>query len=210
MVLHASVSRDHAELARGSTGWQLRDLGSRNGTRLDGRRVDGRAAVADGAIVRVGDVLLRFVAEPAAVTAAAAAEPATTVAADAGAFRVVVRGPAVELCVLGSVDGGGALLHRPLDGAWAELSLPPLEFHLLRTLCTSALAAGDQPLHSRGAVLTRTLAKALPFQSRFANDENVRQLVRRVRATLDAVGAAGVIETVPGRGYFIGWTVGRA
>src|SRR5688572_5042693 len=42
IILDGSVSRDHAELTRGEGGWQLRDLGSRNGTQLDGQRVSGR------------------------------------------------------------------------------------------------------------------------------------------------------------------------
>ena len=54
---------------------------------------------------------------------------------------------------------------------------------------------------------TKNLVRALPFQTRFANDENVRGVVRRLRLTLDEIGAEGVVETVPGRGYFIAWPV---
>ncbi len=210
IVLHGSVSRDHAEVARAGAGWQVRDLGSRNATRLDGRRVEGRAALDDLAIIRVGDVALLFVGRPAALTAPSGPEAATTHAADSGTFRVVLRGTAIELCALGSVDdgAGGALLHRATGtSGWAEISLPPLEFHLLRALCARAIEEGDAPQRSRGAVLTKALARVLPFQTRYANDENVRQVVRRLRTTLEGIGAAGVIETVPGRGYFVAWPV---
>src|SRR5207237_4617069 len=47
------VSRQHAEMARTSAGWHLTDLGSRNGTFVDGRRVDD-AEVTPGQRVTVG------------------------------------------------------------------------------------------------------------------------------------------------------------
>lgn len=64
VVLNASVSRDHAELQRTDAGWQLRDLGSRNGTILDGRRVQGRAPLLDRSQVRFGEVAFLFVGRP--------------------------------------------------------------------------------------------------------------------------------------------------
>jgi transcriptional regulator of acetoin/glycerol metabolism len=51
---HASVSRAHAELYRQGPIHALRDLGSRNGTHLNGRRVD-HGVVSNGDVVRVGD-----------------------------------------------------------------------------------------------------------------------------------------------------------
>lgn len=210
VILHGSVSRDHAELARGGGGWAVRDLGSRNGTRLDGRRVEGRGAVADLEIVTFGEVALLFVGR--ALPLRPRGELATTHAASVS-FRVVMRGEALELCVLGSTGddtAGGALLHRAVGSAtWAELSLPPLEFQLLRALCARALADADSPARTRGCLPTKQLARELPFQSRYANEENVRQVVRRLRGTLDEIGAAGLIEAVPGRGYYVTWPVDR-
>jgi len=49
---HDTVSRRHAALARDAEGWTVTDLGSSNGTWLDGRRVGA------GARVRPGDQLL--------------------------------------------------------------------------------------------------------------------------------------------------------
>lgn len=210
VVLHDSVSRDHAELARTGDGWQVRDLGSKNATRIDDRPIAGRVALADGAVLQVGGVGFHFVGRAATLAGPSPPIPVTTRTAAAGGFRALLRGPDLELCVLGSEepDVGGALLHRPTGGAaWTELSLPPLEYHLLRTLCGAALAAKDALHRSRGAVVTKALAKALPFQSRWPNDENVRQVVRRLRTTLVEVGADGLIETVPGRGYFLAWPV---
>lgn len=55
-----SVSRRHAEIRWEGAQWLLRDLGSRNGTLLDGQRVH-ESALEPGQEVRVGDVLLKYV-----------------------------------------------------------------------------------------------------------------------------------------------------
>jgi len=212
VVLAPSVSRDHAELSRtDGDGWQLRDLGSRNATTIDGHRVQSRAVVADGVPVRFGDVPFLFIARAVPIEKI---EPRSIETAHAGAtatFRYTLRGDTVDLCLLGSAEGGdigGALLHRAgADGPWAELSLPPLEFQLLRTLAARAIAEAGSPSRSRGCVPTKQLAKDLPFKTRYANDENVRQVVRRLRGTLERIGAGGLVEALPGRGYYITCTV---
>jgi hypothetical protein len=55
MVLpHPTVSRWHAGLKREDTGWVLDDLGSTNGTRLNGWRVRAAVPVRDGDLVSFG------------------------------------------------------------------------------------------------------------------------------------------------------------
>jgi hypothetical protein len=49
-----SVSRNHAELTRGEAGWMLRDLGSHNGTRLNGWLVREPVPVRAGDRVEFG------------------------------------------------------------------------------------------------------------------------------------------------------------
>ena len=216
LLLNASVSREHAELSIGDGGaWQVRDLGSRNGTFVDGLRVKARAALVDRTVVRFGDVAFLFLHGPLAMPAVGLRSLATGHAADSGAFRITLVGPERELCLVGERAGGdeetavgGALLHRATGAAdWHEVSLPPVEFHLLRALCTRAVEEADSPSRARGCVPTRQLARELPFQSRYANEENVRQAVRRLRATLSEIGAADLIEAQPGRGYHVTWSV---
>src|SRR5690242_8575874 len=48
----SEISREHAELVRQGDDWVLRDLGSRNGTFANGRRVDTHSLV-DGDVIRV-------------------------------------------------------------------------------------------------------------------------------------------------------------
>lgn len=51
-----TVSRWHASLHHGPDGWLLADLGSTNGTRLNGWRVTNPSPVAAGDLVSFGDV----------------------------------------------------------------------------------------------------------------------------------------------------------
>ncbi len=55
----SSVSRRHAELRPAGDGWALVDLGSTNGTRVNGATVTERR-LKDGDAISVGDVQLRF------------------------------------------------------------------------------------------------------------------------------------------------------
>lgn len=56
-----TVSRRHTEFLRHGTAFELRDLGSLNGTYFDGVRVD-TALLADGAEVQIGKFRLTFYA----------------------------------------------------------------------------------------------------------------------------------------------------
>src|SRR5437867_2533528 len=60
VVPDESVSTQHAKLQRREGVWILVDLGSTNGTFADGEKVSGEAALAPGALVRVGDIQLVF------------------------------------------------------------------------------------------------------------------------------------------------------
>jgi pSer/pThr/pTyr-binding forkhead associated (FHA) protein len=56
-----TVSRRHSEFLRAGTEFQVKDLGSLNGTYLDGARIDN-AILTDGAEVQVGKFRLTFYA----------------------------------------------------------------------------------------------------------------------------------------------------
>lgn len=57
-----SVSRSHAELRREADGWILYDLGSTNGTHVNGRRVTGGIPVRPGDQVAFGGLAFRLAA----------------------------------------------------------------------------------------------------------------------------------------------------
>ncbi len=73
-----TISRRHAALRRDGQGFSVRDLGSRNGIRVQGRKVS-ESPLAHGDILHVGSVQLRFLAEepPAAPPPPPPAVPAS-------------------------------------------------------------------------------------------------------------------------------------
>jgi len=62
----ARLSSQHACISREGGAFFVDDLGSRNGTRVNGSRISSRALLADGDIIEVGHTILRY---RAAVTA---------------------------------------------------------------------------------------------------------------------------------------------
>ncbi|MET9773605.1 DUF1707 and FHA domain-containing protein [Streptomyces sp. NPDC006367] len=59
-LTHETVSRVHAELSRQGGMWVLRDLGSTNGTTVNGRRVIGAAVVREGDQIGFGQMTFRL------------------------------------------------------------------------------------------------------------------------------------------------------
>jgi hypothetical protein len=59
----SNVSRRHAELSPGGTGWRIQDLGSTNGVRVNGRQVDGPHPLESGDRIELGTVSITFEVE---------------------------------------------------------------------------------------------------------------------------------------------------
>ncbi len=60
IVSDSNVSRRHAQIHRAGSGFVINDLGSTNGTFVNGERLIADHRVADGDIITVGAVSLRF------------------------------------------------------------------------------------------------------------------------------------------------------
>ena len=78
VIADPSVSTTHAKLQRKDDVWVLTDLGSTNGTYVEGEAVTGETALTPGTTIRFGDVAALFEPhdEPAAGARAARASPA--------------------------------------------------------------------------------------------------------------------------------------
>jgi hypothetical protein len=59
-VRDTNVSREHAQLRRRPNGWTLRDLGSTNGTKLNGVRVEGEQMLTTGDVIMLGAIKATF------------------------------------------------------------------------------------------------------------------------------------------------------
>lgn len=102
------ISRRHAAVARGTAGWKLRDLGSANGTRLNGAPVGETAQ-----LLRPGDVIEL-----------------------AGAARLVFElppeGPLLRMAPCLWIDAASHEVY--VDGSRIEPALSPAQFTLLDAL----------------------------------------------------------------------------
>lgn len=192
-LLHASVSSRHARLERAGTAWRVVDLGSKNGTYVDGVRIEA-AQLADGAQLRLGEVDLYFV-DRALAGGAAPTGPGRTAPSrrDRLVFSVAVTTPAGTRVELSQRIEGGVV---QVGGVRVELAR--LEFHLLQLLTE---ARRDAPSAELAYVPWSVVADRLEFRSYDADSENVRELVRRVRKKLDLAGVPDLIESRHGVGY---------
>jgi len=55
-----NISRQHAEVRPRGGSWVLSDLGSTNGSRINGRRVEETEVVRPGDVIELGATRLRF------------------------------------------------------------------------------------------------------------------------------------------------------
>ncbi len=198
LVLHPSVSTQHARVERSRTGgWRVVDLGSLNGTLVNGRKVHF-AEIVDDDLVQLGEARFRFTSRPVA---------ASDLPTDAGRtvrsssvdlpLRVRLRGPAGVIEIIRRAEGGVAELGD------RQVRLANLEFGLLRALIARSRQSGTI---EEAFVSSRELLATLAFRSRSADNENVRELVRRVREKLRRIGAKRLIQSERGSGYRLAWT----
>lgn len=87
-VSDAGISRRHAKIFRRSGIWYVQDLGSQNGTALNGRRLERESRLKDGDTLSFGGVLCAFLDENASLSGSVILSNvghAVVVARDAGA-----------------------------------------------------------------------------------------------------------------------------
>jgi len=125
------ISARHATLEWSGTRWRVRDLGSKNGTSVNGKKVQGTAPLKPGDLLRFGGASrwqVEALAPPVATPALGATETAARPAGDADlTLELRFDGPAS-----GTVRG----VHRDRD--WTEEAGQPLVL-----LAALARDAGD-------------------------------------------------------------------
>ena len=138
-IPHYTVSRRHATLRVSPRGVEVEDLGSSNGTRVEGRRIEGTAALVPGATVAFGSVEGRL--EEVAVEeleaalrvgpAAPGADPAGGPSPDGDEAPATVSLGSLETFTLKRLP---ELLERLLDGADATGLAPAVGAALAESL----------------------------------------------------------------------------
>ncbi|MGN6605678.1 MAG: FHA domain-containing protein [Jatrophihabitans sp.] len=183
-----SVSRRHATVVRGRAGFTVEDLGSLNGTTVDGQRAGARGIpVRDGAHLTVGDVALRFV------------QPRTTMVGGRTEFR------GTEHTVLGSVtDDEAPTATEPLTvrprrrSGWALKQVPgSTRAWVLRNTRTGQYLELDD----RDVFLWNQLADDVAVRDLlFAYAEQYGELaLPRIERTLRAFAAIDLVRGLPGQ-----------
>jgi DNA-binding NtrC family response regulator len=115
------LSRHHAEVSLNGDHWNVHDLGSRNGTFVDGVPVDGSARARPGAVVRAGGTVMLLVHDVRPLLAARIVEeggivrgPRTAAAFEAAARAAALGGP---LLITGESGTGKELVARAFHAA---------------------------------------------------------------------------------------------
>ena len=186
-ILHASVSAVHARITRVGDEWTIVDLGSRNGTAVDGVRAPARLDAH--AKVRLGLIELTF--WPAPVESRPRRRRRTTLQGELAATSVPADLP-IELVVCG--DGGVVRV------CGQAIHLTARELRLMQILAGRRRDVDDAEL---AYVPSSEIAAVLGFRSIDADSDNVRELVLRVRRKLRAAGAGELIHSRRGAGYKI-------
>jgi DNA-binding NtrC family response regulator len=153
-VQHASVSRRHAAIRIDDGALRVADLGSHNGTRVNGEPVGESRALASGDVVTVGDVVLvvHFSA-PAVVARAAYAETGWRRRLAEELERAVTHGRTLAVvAVLDAPPAAAAALAGQVrlidavgdgDGGQILLLLPEVDRAEARVVAERALAAAN-------------------------------------------------------------------
>lgn len=204
-IAEPSVSRTHADLRLvAPKTWEVRDLGSSNGTSVNGERIDV-SPVKNGDLIAFGHVAFYFVVD-AAPAPNGDPEPITTVKPEAPP-RIVYDEDAVEetfsglrsadLRIVAPSGGGGGVLE--VDGRAVQLTLVQLElFQVLWQRMTAEVGMDERV---RGYVRSSELLATLAWDTPKPDDNHMKQLVRRVRRTLSRAGIPDIIESRHGFGY---------
>jgi hypothetical protein len=189
-VLSSSVSRRHASLRYDAAddSWTIEDLGSTNGTFVEGKRVEAPVRLRDDQLIGVGDVVFAFLVDGTAVACAIPTESIRATAASESA--------ASGLRLVGAESGGGLAEWRG-----QSIQLSSTQFALLSLLAARYRADADRADELRGFVRTIELLTELPWDTAHPTDNHLKQLIRRVRRALGRLGIDEPIESRHGFGY---------
>jgi DNA-binding NtrC family response regulator len=107
------ASRAHAQLVFDGPGWTVKDLGSRNGTFIDGHRIEGEARAPPNAVVRLAQSIVLLCDDIRRFTAA-------TVSTDRFIIGPTLRAPLDRIAM--AARGGANVLITGESGSGKELA----------------------------------------------------------------------------------------
>jgi hypothetical protein len=202
-VYDSSISRTHARIAIGDTGWTIQDLASANGTYLGNEHATAALPLVNGSRIRMGFVNFYFVEDASKITLPTSldeigqtARPGPAVSLESSELESA-KPKEISFKLAEPSGGGGGVVE--IGGIPVHLTLA--QYELVSRLVARMVAASNDPMDQRGFISSDELAGVLSLESLRPDDDNVRQLVRRVRRALLKAGVGDVIESKYGLGY---------
>lgn len=193
-ILDSTISRAHARLLRTQRSWRVRDLGSANGTFVNGDHVTEQSLDA-GDRIYFGGVGFYFAPALQALPRVALPDLSTRLRANETNHAHGAR--ALSFTLLEPTGGGGGIV--AIDSVRTRLSRSQLE--LIDMLARRMIADRDQPEPVRGFVRSSELVGTLSWDTAAPDDSHIKQLVRRARRRLLELGFGDLIEARHGFGY---------
>lgn len=194
-ILENSVSRLHAELRQeGGARWLVKDMSSTNGTFVDGVRVTEDREVGDQQLLVIGNVGFVFVCDGTTISSRRVTAPASTV--EVSVARTTAHAAGMLRMIEPAAGEGGVV---ELGGQSVQLGVT--QYALVVLLAERYMKDGARDATVRGFVRAIDLITELPWDTPYPNDNNVKQLVRRVRRSLEKLGLDNGIESRHGFGY---------
>jgi type II secretory ATPase GspE/PulE/Tfp pilus assembly ATPase PilB-like protein len=142
------LSRKHCLFERRPDGWWVQDLGSRNGTKLNGVRITN-AALASGDVVRVGTLEIRFMAPdaPSKASAQPSAGGRKSAASDASATGAVGYEAAIRRVCDAALSKQFSETDIALVDASEESDAPAESVQIMRLLLLACFRSRASDLH---------------------------------------------------------------
>ncbi len=228
LVRDASVSRHHAHLSydAATATWTLRDLGSTNGTMVNDLAIQGPIAIAASDRIKIGAVSFFFLPALPALTSSQPAlsitlQPSNALTEatvlttatvedrrrrslepeDANEFSepltTGVGTPELAIAFAEPTGGGGGLVTI----AGRQIQLSTAQFELMQLLVTRMAEEATKDHSIRGFIRTSELMVVLSFETTSPNEQQVKQIVRRMRRMFCREGVGNLIEARPRFGY---------
>lgn len=181
------MSREHARLEPNDEGIRVIDLGSRNGTLVQGMAVDGQTEVEDGALIQCGQTLMRLQLRNSAEVEAARR-----------LYESSVRDPLTSLYNRRHLDEhlGSELAYAQRHASSLSVLMLDLD-HFKEVNDAHGHAAGDEVLRRAAALLTDSLRREdlaarvggeeLVVVIRGVGADGAEVMAERLRADLEAL-----------------------
>lgn len=133
---HESVSRLHAQIVRQRSGFFVSDLGSRNGTYLNGQRLTAPSLLLPGDVLRVGEIELRC--EAAAPTSS---PPPVTPLPESPPTTPAISSPQTSVSETSAADGAAPIESSLMEPA--HMASPPAATRLGPPRLTGSLPSSE-------------------------------------------------------------------